>query len=927
MTAMHQLVLSPHGRLLLEASNGEGTVPAMAADDALTGAFAENSAHGLLALAERRRAAGAWPAEWLFWREFADAYLAAMAHAPEAPDGGSVAEIAPPPDLFFGLTLRIPAMRGAEYAAPEIFASLWRELDTLARAEAKAAGGLKPWLGRIHPALHLLGKVTFHLAENKRSPETPFAFMATYTHRLSAQEKPVHLPLGRALQEYAGAKNQAALRSLLEPVQQAAERSAWTRELLESRRIFQPQAWTPVHAYAFLREVPTLEACGIITRIPDWWKNGRGTRPQVSVRIGGDAKSAGLGVDSLLNFSVTSTLGGETLTAEEWQALMSADAGLVSLRGQWVEVDREKLTSVLDHWKRVAAGAAGDGVSFLEGMRLLSGVKLGGDAAVDEVTAATADWSEVVAGGWLRETLEQIRQPESAATFDPNEHLNATLRPYQATGVKWLWLLQSLGLGACLADDMGLGKTIQVIALLLRMKHGVRSPGFSRSGATDPPEGGTPNADSPTLLIAPASLLANWKNELSRFAPTLHAGFAHPAEAPGGEWRDAKTADTFLTGKDIILTTYGQAARLEWLAAREWRLLVLDEAQAIKNPGARQTRAIKRLRARARIALSGTPVENRLGDLWSLYDFLNPGLLGAAPEFTRYVKNLQAAEPPNFAPLRQLVRPYLLRRLKTDRSIISDLPDKTELTAWCSLAKRQAALYEKSVRELAEKLADLNDGIQRRGLVLAFLMRFKQICNHPSHWLGDGAYAADESGKFLRLAELCEAIASRQEKALVFTQFRELTEPLAARLRELFGRPGLVLDGSTPVKQRQQLVADFQRDDGPPFFVLSLKAGGTGLNLTAASHVLHFDRWWNPAVEAQATDRAFRIGQKKNVLVHKFVCRGTIEERIDALITEKKALAESVLGAEGGAETLLTEMSNDELLRFVALDLKTASSE
>ncbi len=925
MTEPHRLVLSPHGRLLLEERGGDGAT-AFAADDELSSAFAASSARGLLGLATRRREAVAWPAEWMFWRDFADAYLAAMAHAPEAAEGGSVAEIAPPPELFFALTLRIPAMRGAEYASPEVFAALWHELDTLARAEAQAAGGLKPWLGRIHPALPLLGKVTFHLAENKRAPETPFAFMATYTHRLSAQEKPVHLPLGRALQEYAGAKNQAALRSLLEPVQQAAERSAWTRELLDSRRIFQPQAWTPAHAYAFLREVPALEASGIITRIPNWWKNGRGTRPQVSVRVGGDAKTAGLGVDSMLNFSVESTLGGETLTVAEWEALMSAEAGLVSLRGQWVEVDREKLTDVLAHWKRVQSGAAGEGVSFLEGMRLLSGVRLGGDATADEATAATADWSEVVAGGWLRETLENIRQPEGAATFDPNEHLNATLRPYQATGVKWLWLLQSLGLGACLADDMGLGKTIQVIALLLRLKHG-GAPSIARQDGAKSAQAEQCSAlHSPTLLIAPASLLANWKNELARFAPTLRAGFAHPAEAPGGEWRDAKTADAFLAGKDIILTTYGQAARLEWMAAREWRLLVLDEAQAIKNPGARQTRAIKRLRARARIALSGTPVENRLGDLWSLYDFLNPGLLGAAPEFTRYVKNLQAAEPPNFAPLRQLVRPYILRRLKTDRSIISDLPDKTELTAWCSLGKRQAALYEKSVHELAEKLEEA-DGIQRRGLVLAFLMRFKQICNHPSHWLGDGAYAADESGKFLRLAELCEEIASRQEKALVFTQFREMTEPLAARLRELFGRPGLVLDGSTPVKQRQNLVADFQRDDGPPFFVLSLKAGGTGLNLTAASHVLHFDRWWNPAVEAQATDRAFRIGQKKNVLVHKFVCRGTIEERIDALITEKKALADSVLGPEGGAETLLTEMSNDELLRFVALDLKTASGE
>ncbi len=924
MAAPHRLTLSPQGRLLLEECSGAGASSAFAADDELTGAFAESSAHGLLALAARRREAGAWPAEGLFWREFADAYLAAMAHAPESADGGDVAEIAPPPELFSGLTLRIPAMRGAEYASPEVFAALWRELDALARAEAQASGGRRPWLGRINPVLHLLGKVTFHLAENKRSPETPFAFMATYTHRLSAHEKPVHLPLGRALQEYAGAKDQAALRSLLEPVQQAAGRSAWARELLESRRIFQPQAWTPAQAYDFLREVPALEASGIITRIPDWWKNGRGTRPRISVRVGGAAKGAGLGAESMLDFSVGSTLGGETLTAAEWKTLMSAEAGLVSLRGQWVEVDPAKLTGVLDHWKRVQSGCAGEGVSFLEGMRLLAGVKLGGDAVADEATAATADWSEVVAGGWLRGTLESIRQPEGASTFDPNEHLHATLRPYQATGVKWLWLLQSLGLGACLADDMGLGKTIQVIALLLRLKHG-GPPGIARPDRRSQAEQ-RPAPRAPTLLIAPASLLANWKDELARFAPTLRAAFAHPSEAPGGEWRDAETADAFLAGKDIILTTYGQAARLEWMAGREWRLLVLDEAQAIKNPGARQTRAIKRLRARARIALSGTPVENRLGDLWSLYDFLNPGLLGAAPEFTRYVKDLQAAEPPDFAPLRQLVRPYILRRLKTDRSIISDLPDKTELTAWCSLGRRQAALYQKSVQELAEKL-DAADGIQRRGLVLAFLMRFKQICNHPSHWLGDGAYAADESGKFLRLAELSEEIASRQEKALVFTQFREMTGPLAACLRELFGRPGLVLDGSTPVKQRQKLVADFQRDDGPPFFVLSLKAGGTGLNLTAASHVLHFDRWWNPAVEAQATDRAFRIGQKKNVLVHKFVCRGTIEERIDALIREKKALADSVLGAEGGAETLLTEMSNDELLRFVALDLKTASEE
>ncbi len=898
----------------------------MALDDALHEAFATSSAHGLLALAARRREAQTWPSAWLFWREFVDAYLTALAHTPEVGDEEDIAPVVAPPALFSTFALRVPAMTGAEYAAPEVFARLWQELDAHARRAARSAGGLKPWLQRVRPALHLLGKVTFHLAENKRSPSTPFAFMATYTHRLSAQDKPVHLPLGRALEQYAGAKNQAALRSLLEPVQQAAAHSAWTRALLDSQRVFQAQAWPPAEAYAFLREVPVLEQSGIITRIPDWWRNGRGPRPQVSVRVGGAVKGGGLGLESLLNFSVAATLDGTALTPAEWRTLMNAGSDLVSLRGQWVEVDSEKLASVLKHWRQVQADAAGDGMSFLEGMRLLAGVRLTGSRATE---TSTADWSEVLADGWLRETLEALRTPDTLAAFDASRHLAATLRPYQATGVSWLYLLQSLGLGACLADDMGLGKTIQVIALLLQLKHGsaldnaARSPSARRRKAAS----GTANKPGPTLLVAPASLLANWKSELARFAPSLRASFAHPAENPAGTWRNAATADAFLADQDVILTTYGQATRLPWLATREWRLLVLDEAQAIKNPGARQTRAIKGLRARARIALSGTPVENRLGDLWSLFDFLNPGLLGTAPEFTRYVKALQAADPPNFAPLRQLVRPYLLRRLKTDRKVIADLPDKTELTAWCSLSQRQAALYEQSVHELAEQLSTPREGIARRGLVLAFLTRFKQICNHPSHWLGDDEYAAGDSGKFQRLAELCEEVAARQEKLLLFTQYREMTAPLAAHLRDLFGRPGLTLDGSTPVKQRQGLVDAFQRNDGPPFFVLSLKAGGTGLNLTAASHVLHFDRWWNPAVENQATDRAFRIGQKSNVLVHKFACRGTIEERIDALIKDKQSLAEAVLGAAGGAEKLLTEMSNEELLRFVALDLKSASSD
>ena len=889
-----QLVLSPHGRLYFDGANSSGS---------LHTAFAEGSAQGLIALAAWHGAGSALAPEPAFWREFAKAYLSELARTPHEEGMPTLPAVPMPPALGMDLALRIPAMRGAEYATPDAFNRLWDELHAYAQSASTEASGLRAWLAQINPALHLLGKVTFHLAENKRTPDTPFAFMATYTHRLSAQEKPVHLPLARALQDYAGAKNQTALRSLLAPVQAAAEQSDWARELLESRAVFQPQAWSPDEAYAFLREIPSLEASGIITRIPNWWKNGQGARPQVSVRVG-DKKRSGLGLDSMLSFSVDMTLNGEQLTEAEWRTLMQAHSGLVLLRGQWVEVDPSKLKSVLEHWKRVEQGELGDGVSFLQAMRMLSGMPMDGEAAAKD-QSSTANWSDVVAGDWLHDTLEKLRSPENAA-IDPNKELQATLRPYQSTGVKWLWFLQSLGLGACLADDMGLGKTIQVIALLLQLKREAKAKA------------------SPTLLIAPASLLANWKNELTRFAPTLRVGFLHPSESNPDDWRDAKSAAAYIANDDVVITTYGQATRLEWLSAQTWRLIVLDEAQAIKNPGTKQTRAIKRLSAPARVALSGTPVENRLGDLWSLYDFLNPGLLGNVSEFGRYVKKLQEDEPPNFAPLRQLVRPYLLRRLKTDRSIISDLPDKTEQTAWCGLSKKQAALYQRSVEDLEERLNNVEEGIERRGLVLAFLMRFKQICNHPSHWLADGGFEPADSGKFERLSELCEEIASRGEKALIFTQFREMTEPLAAHLRNVFGKPGLILHGSIAVKERQKLVSEFQRDDGPPFFVLSLKAGGTGLTLTAASHVIHFDRWWNPAVENQATDRAFRIGQKRNVLVHKFVCRGTIEEKIDALINDKRALAESVLGAQGGAEVLLTEMKNDELLRFVSLDLKSA---
>ena len=436
----------------------------------------------------------------------------------------------------------------------------------------------------------------------------------------------------------------------------------------------------------------------------------------------------------------------------------------------------------------------------------------------------------------------------------------------------------------------------------------------------------TSSMTAPSLLIVPSSLIGNWKSELARFAPSLKLFFAHRSECDIDTLaRVQKSPKQELAGFDLVISTYGLARRQTWLASMSWSLVVLDEAQAIKNASATQTRSVKKLPASARLVLTGTPVKNHLGDLWSLFDFCCPGLLGNANQFKQFVKRLNKQQDTQaFGALRRLVRPYILRRMKTDPTIAPDLPEKTEMRVECGLTKKQAALYEKTVKDLAERLESA-DGIARKGLVLTTLMQLKQICNHPAQFLTGTPFSPNDSGKFERLRLLCEPIAERQEKVLVFTQFQSLTEPLAAFLATVFGRPGLVLHGGTPVKKRSELVRTFQDEQGPPFFVISLKAGGSGLNLTAASHVIHFDRWWNPAVENQATDRAFRIGQKRNVLVHKYVCRGTVEERIDAMIQLKQSVADQLLNQE--SETQLTEMNDDELLSFVALDINRATAE
>ncbi len=853
------------------------------------GLFAEGNGPGLLALMAHSLQSLP-PGLAYFHRLFAD-YLRTLNTA-DALTAATLPEwcdkLRPPLPEATLQALALPPIRGAEYLDGERLLAIYRELEkALATRLAESQSDFTTLLRTLSPVWKDVGKITFHLAENKgeNAATLPFAFLATFIYSADSSQ-PRHLPLAAAIKAYAGRPE--SLKAILSPIQAAAEKSPFLQELLESRAIFRPTAWNARQAYAFLLDAPLFEEAGILVRLPNLWR-GAPSRPRVSVTVDAAAKGA-LGRDALLNFSVNLTLNGEALTPEEIQTLLHSQEGLVRLRGQWVAADPERLQALLAHWQTAQRLMRDEGVSFVQGLRMLAGVERpAGVAKTDETP-------EMTAGPQLARLLREFGTPASVAMPPLPTSLDGILRPYQLDGVRYLWRVTASGLGCCLADDMGLGKTLQVLALLALWKNqGLLADGL------------------PALLVVPATLLANWQDEAARFTPSLRLKILHPSACRPEQWRQflEKPMDV-LRGCDVAICSYGMLTRLSGLQGLSFPAVIADEAQAIKNPSSQQSRAVRALKAPRRLALTGTPVENRLTDLWCIFDFAVPGLLGPLKPFLEYTKGLGS----NYQPLRKLVRPFILRRLKTDRSIIGDLPPKTEVSQHCTFSRKQAALYQHVVERLKEELKQA-EGIQRKGVVLGALTAFKQICNHPSQYLGDGDYAMEESGKFQQLWQLAETFAARQEKLLVFTQFREMTGPLARLLEAAFGRAGLVLHGGTSVKERPALVRSFQREDGPPFFVLSLRAAGVGLNLTAATQVVHFDRWWNPAVENQASDRAYRIGQTHPVLVHKFICQGTLEERIDELIQSKRELAEELLG--GAPEKLLTSLNDSELLDLVKL--------
>ena len=690
-----------------------------------------------------------------YWRNFTALFARKLSLTPDLELLRHTVKIPGDPEELQYTLDSAPMMTGGEYLTVRVLQDAWDELNrAFGQAIETYEGSVSDFIKTYSPDVHLVGRVFFHLVEQKHKAD-PFAFLATFSTGLDKQGQSRHWPLKWALTEYAG--DNEKLLDLLSTVHKAAEQSALLTHLLDSGEIFYPLSWAAGEAFSFLKEIPIYEASGILCRIPNWWK-GNTAKIRMNITLG-TVQPAFVGMDAILDFNARLLIGDTPISETEARKLLDASAGLVYIKNKWVAVDPEKLKETIAAYEKARELMEEFGLTLREALRmqlnperLLAGSLKNADIGLSR-------------GQWLESVMQQMGNPTLIPGVRPSSDFKAHLREYQEKGLNWLYQLHSYGFGACLADDMGLGKTIQLLAFLSVIKSLAGLPA--------------------SLLVVPASLVSNWVDEIHRFFPTLNYYVAHPGMQKNNKSRpgDKDKNKEQLDGLDLVITTYAMSSRYEWIGLYTWAYIILDEAQAIKNPGTAQTLKIKKLKANNRIILTGTPIENRLSDLWSLFDFLNPGLLGSRIEFSEFSKRLNDS-PDGYARLRKLVMPFILRRMKTDKNIISDLPDKVEIKTYAVLTKKQILLYHQLVREVEQILFKV-EGIERKGLILASLTKFKQLCNHPDQYLGGGGYEENDSGKFTRLREICETIYEKRERVLVFTQFKEITEPLS---RFLAGR-------------------------------------------------------------------------------------------------------------------------------------------
>ncbi|GAC1466504.1 MAG: DEAD/DEAH box helicase [Chloroflexota bacterium] len=768
-----------------------------------------------------------------------------------------------------------------------------RSDPTSAKVDQRLRGAMKRWL----QPLQVVANEAFRTCFRLEAPTNPRAPWLLRFFLQSVDDPSLIVPVGQIWKQRGPGWQQVRAK-------QGRPQEKLLADLGLAMRVFQPleKSLKTAHpemahlsvqqAYAFLREAgPVLEESGMGVIVPPWWtRRRRGLAARIRIKPDFEAtngQASLLGLDTLVRYDWQLSLGGKGVNPEEFARLAKLKAPLVRVRGEWVELNPEDVERAQEFWEK----NDGDTISLSKALSLAAGTsELDGDLPIESVETE----------GWLNALFEKdgaIPDLPQPTTFV------GELRPYQRRGVSWMHFLVERGLGPCLADDMGLGKTVELTSLLLHMQEQKTLTG-------------------PVLLVCPMSVVGNWEHELKRFAPSLKVLIHHgPGRLLGQEFHQEAEKN------NLVISTYALIARdREVFESLDWQGVVLDEAQNVKNPTTKQAQAVRAIKARFRIALTGTPVENRLSELWSIMQFLNPDFLGTSDSFRKnFALPIERGnDAASKAQLRTLVQPFLLRRVKTDPTIISDLPEKLEMKVYCSLLQEQATLYEAVVQDMLSEI-DSAEGIKRKGLVLSSLTKLKQICNHPEHFLGDRSALANRSGKLARLEEMLDEVVASDDRALVFTQYAEWGRSLQAYLRERTGKDILFLHGGTPRHIRDRLVDRFQTDRrGPNIFILSLKAGGTGLNLTRASHVFHYDRWWNPAVEQQATDRAFRIGQTRNVQVHKLISSGTLEERIDEMIESKRQLADQIVGS---GESWITELSTDDLRNLFALRREAVMAE
>lgn len=774
----------------------------------------------------------------------------------------------------------------------------------LANGMERLESSLSSWIAPLQYQLN--GQSLFH-ACFYLSPPTPQQSNWTLAYFLQAADDPEFLVDAETIWNHPVERWVYRNRTIEQPQETLLRglglASRLYAQIVPSLEIQYPQFCylSPLQAYEFLKSVaPRFEDSGLGVVLPPSLANREGWANRLGLKIAAqtpEQRQNRLGLQSLLNFEWKLAIGGQTLSKAEFDRLVKLNSPLVEINGEWVELRAQDIKTAQAFF---AARKDKLTLSLEDALRLATG-----DTQVIEKLPVVS----FEATGAIQELMATLTNNTAIAPMPAPASFQGSLRPYQERGVAWLSFLERWGLGACLADDMGLGKTIQFIAFMLHLKE----------------QGGL---EQPTLLVCPTSVLGNWEREVKKFGPTLKVLLHHGDKRPKG-----KEFIQAVKGHDLVITSYALIHRDVTLQSVSWHTVVLDEAQNVKNSEAKQSQAVRQIKSSFRVALTGTPVENRLQELWSILDFLNPGYLGSRQFFQRrFAMPIEKyGDAASLQTLRSLVQPFILRRLKTDRDIIQDLPEKQEMTVFCGLSAAQATLYQRLVEESLAEIESAS-GLQRRGMILALLVKLKQVCNHPAQYLKEATLQAQRSGKLQRLEEMLEEVlagdaegAASAGRALIFTQFAEWGKLLKPYLEQHLGREILFLYGSTSKKQREEMIDRFQHDpQGPPVMILSLKAGGVGLNLTRANHVFHFDRWWNPAVENQATDRVFRIGQTRNVQVHKFVCTGTLEEKIHEMIESKKALAEQVVG---GGEEWLTELDTDQLRNLLVLDRNAVIEE